>query len=325
MGKHYSHLSLHERQLIFNWHHYHSISIRECARRLGRHHSTISRELKRNISTIYVPTWYPHPANRKYRMRIRDRGERTRLKNETTRQFVIEKLKDGWTPEIIAGRLKLDNKLSYTCHESIYQFIYKELPELIQYLPRKHKKRKKKYPYRKKALKVEQKTSILERPEVINQRNEPGHWESDSIVSPQQKPGCNVLVERYTRLTHITRLSTKDSESTKIAIITKLNQYPSNFVRSITYDNGCENTQHLNINQELDCQSFFCQPYHSWEKGSVEQTNSLIRRRIPKKSDITNVSDGEIKEVEDLLNNKPRKCLGYKTPLEVYSEIFESR
>jgi len=123
-------------------------SIREVARRLRRSHSTISRELKRNISSIYVPTYYPHPANDKYINRVVFRARRLRLKSEETKKYVIEKLKIGWMPEIISGRLKVEAKLSCVSHEAIYQYIYKDAKELIQYLPRKHKKRNEKYKYR---------------------------------------------------------------------------------------------------------------------------------------------------------------------------------
>ncbi len=125
MGSHYTQMSRWERQRMFVWYHYNKKSQREIGRLLGRSHTTISRELKRNTSTYYVPTWYPHPAQTTYEARIRNRGRRPLLKNEETRSYVIEKIKLGWSPEIISGRLKLDSNRTYVCHESIYQFIYK--------------------------------------------------------------------------------------------------------------------------------------------------------------------------------------------------------
>lgn len=328
MGARYSHLSLFERQRMFVWHHYEKLSNREIGRRLGRSHTTIGRELKRNLNTAensfprhYVDCWYPHPSQKRYQHRIRIRGTRPRLKNEKTQQFVETKLKLGWSPEIISGRLKLNQDLDYASHESIYQYIYLTARQLIKYLPRHHKKRRKKYPKRKYPLKIEAKTSILERPETINNRAEPGHWETDTLESTQHKPGCNVLVERQTRLVHITPLESKKSNDTQAAVTKRLSSHPDNFIRSITYDNGPENAQHLEINKSLNCQSYFCQPYHSWEKGSVEQMNSLIRRFFPKRTDFTKVKPEALQRVEFLLNNRPRKCLGYKTPLEVYNQL----
>lgn len=261
-------------------------------------------------------------AETKYRVRIRDRGKRSRLKNPETKSFVIDRLEIGWTPEIIAGRSKMEPNISYICHESIYQYIYKEAPELIQYLPRKHKKRRKKFPYRSTKKKTFNKTSIEDRPTDIDDRLVVGHWESDSIESPKHQPGCNVVVERVTRLTHITKLTSKDAENTHKALLRKLGAYPNEFVQSITYDNGPENAKHIETNLELSCDSYFCVPYHSWEKGSVEQINGLIRRFIPKKTDITEISNQEIERIENALNSRPRKCLQFKTPLEVYEEYF---
>ncbi len=323
MGVAYSHLSLWERQRLFVWYHYEKKSQREIGRLLGRSHTTISRELKRNISTNYVPTWYPHSAQSAYKARIRERGQRPRLKNHKTRSFVTDKLKIGWAPEIIAGRSKIEEEVNSVCHESIYQFIYKEANGLIEYLPRHHKKRRKKYPTRKQKTNIEEKTSILDRPEIINDREEFGHWESDSIVSPKQKPGCNVLVERSTHITKIAKLSAKTAQVTTNAIIKNLKEFPSQFVNSITYDNGSENTKHNQTNKALECDSYFCQPYHSWEKGAVEQINGLIRRYLPKKTDITTVPISTIKTIEEALNSRPRKCLSFKTPMEAYQNYLD--
>ena len=328
MGKHYSHLSDWERKRMFVWFHYDKKSIREIGRLLERSHTTISRELKRNISNSkrafprhYVDTWYPNPANIYYKSRIRNRGRRLRLKTNEIRNYVIDKIKTGWSPEIISGRLRNHCELGYVCHESIYQFIYHEAPELITFLPRHHKKRRQKHPYRKPTPAIKQKTSILEREESINSRSEYGHWESDSIESKDRKVAINVLVERKTRLTHITKLYSKTSEVTKNAIVKRLSIYNKQFIQSITYDNGPENAKHYIVNQLLKTKSYFCQPYHSWEKGSVEQVNGLIRRIFPKRTDFTSVSQNELQRLENLLNSRPRKCLGYKTPIEVYNEF----
>lgn len=320
MKQKYKHLSWFERREIYYLRHYKSCSLREIARRLNRSHSTIIREVKRN-SGCWCDQYYHNPAHQLARIRLSQRARRQFLKSTKTREFVIQHLKVGWTPEIISGRLKIRKNLKYVCHESIYQFIYKEAPELREYLPRKHKTRRKKYPYRKYISKIAYRTSILKRPKEINDRLLPGHWESDSIESKGRKCALNVLLERVSRLTHITRLPTKESADTKNAIIKRLSKHPENLVKSITYDNGVENAAHLKVNQELGCESYFCQPYRSWEKGAVEQLNSLVRRFLPKGTDFTEISDKTLREIEDRLNSRPRKCLGYKTPFEVYAEI----
>jgi IS30 family transposase len=322
MGQQYTHLSLFERQRLFEWYHREKRSIREIGRLLGRSHSTISREIRRNMSNYYVPTYYPNVAHRYYQVKVRKRVKRPRLKTIEMQRHVSEKLKAGWTPEVISGRLKKEKSAVYVNHESIYQYIYKEARELIQYLPRKHKKRRKKYPVRKYAEKTSHKTSILERPESINNRSEAGHWESDTVECKTRKGGLNVVLERTFRLIRITKLPSKKSIDTKNALKQKLSKLPGSFVKSVTYDNGPENARHIETNSDLSCESYFCQPYHSWEKGAVEQVNGLIRRFLPKGTDISNIHHSSIRKIENLLNNRPRKCLGYKTPNEAYTEFY---
>lgn len=320
--KSYTHLRLTERQLIYSWFHCGNESIREIARRLSRSHSTISREIKRNITDYYVPTYYPNPAHAMYEWRIKSRSQRLLLKNNDTRKYVIKKIKLGWTPQLISGRIKLEGDLVPVSHEAIYQFIYKEQKDLIAYLPRKHKNRRNKYPSRKYVTKTSQKVSILDRPENINNRLIPGHWETDSVESKHRNGGLNVIVERVSRLVKISKLSSKKAKATTHSIVNKLSDFPSSFIQSITYDNGNENAEHLLINRILGCKSYFCQPYHSWEKGAVEQVNGLIRRYLPKGTDMKLVHPSSIRKIENLLNNRPRRCLGYKTPYEVYDEII---
>lgn len=168
MGAKYSHLSIFERKQLYYLRHYEhpKLSIREIARRLNRSHSTISRELKRN-SGCWCDQYYHNPAQHLANIRLRNRAQRVPLKNEDTRAYVVEKLMLGWAPEIISGRLRNHKELEYICHESIYQYIYKQAPELREFLPRKYIKRRKKYPYRKYVKKSKYKVSILDRPEKI--------------------------------------------------------------------------------------------------------------------------------------------------------------
>jgi IS30 family transposase len=151
-------------------------------------------------------------------------------------------------------------------------------------------------------------------------RQEYGHWEADMIVAGDRQHGLNVLGERKSRLTHISLLADKTAAVTKHVIRRRLKRYPTALTQSITYDNGSENTLHEEINELLATQSFFCAPYHSWEKGSVEQVNGLIRRFLPKGTNFHELEPGKINRIEKLLNNRPRKCLNYRTPYEVFRE-----
>ena len=316
MGQHYSHLNHQERTLIFWWKK-EKLSIREMARRLKRSHSTISRELRRNF-------WMPNRgysargAQMYYSWRLKRRARRVRLKTESNQQYVIEQLAKGWTPELISGYLKRNRPNEYVCHESIYQFIYKERPELYTYLPRAHKHRRTKYPYRKKPSRIKNRVSVHNRPKNAEQRIRFGHWETDSVISSCRKLALNVLVERKTRLTHISLMKNKTAKVNHQTIVKRLKKYKHKAVISITYDNGSENVLHEKTNQQLKSKSYFCEPYHSWEKGSVEQVNGLIRRFIPKGTDFNNITPSLINKIEKLLNNRPRKCLNYQTPYEVF-------
>lgn len=318
--KTYRHISHFERGRIFQWLHYERLSMREIARRLNRSHSSISREIKRNYHQVYTCLYYPNVAQRKAQYRLKHRAQRYRLNEPKLRNYVIDRLKKGWSPEIISGRLELNDALPNISHEAIYQFIYKKSPDLIQFLARQHKRRRPKVPYRKKPSRYAGKTMITERPEVINHREEFGHWESDTIESGDRKGGLNVVLERVSRLTHISKLESKNASDTQRTLIKRLKKHQKESVKSITYDNGPENALHQKVNQKLGIQSYFCLPYHSWEKGAVEQVNGLIRRYIPKKTNISKISPHEIIRIEKLLNNRPRKCLNYKTPYEVFSE-----
>lgn len=316
MTTHYSHLDKRERTLIKDWHNQ-AISLREMGRRLHRSHTTISRELKRNLWC--GRHYYIRSAQEFYERRMKHRAQRYRLKTQTTRDYVHQKLHIGWTPELIAGRLRALHPDNYICHESIYQYIYMQAPGLIACLARKHKKRRPKYPYRRAGERIKNRVSIALRPNEADARETVGHWESDSVVGGDRQSGLNVIVERATRLVNISFMKHKTAKATKSAIVRRLSNHPEALVKSITYDNGTENVLHHEINAKLGTQSFFCEPYHSWEKGSVEQVNGLIRRYLPKGTDFNDVTAAEINRIEKRLNNRPRKCLNYRTPYEMFS------
>lgn len=316
MATHYTHLNKTERTLIKDWKNQH-IPLREIGRRINRSHTTISRELRRNLWC--GKHYYIRSAQEFYEYRLKQRAQRYRLKTQSTRNFVHQKLAIGWTPELIAGRLRTFNPEQYVCHESIYQYIYLEAPELIECLARKHKKRRTKHPYRGTVECIKNRVSITQRPTEVDDRETVGHWESDSIVGGDRKSGLNVIVERSTRLVNMSFMKNKTARATKSVILRRLSNHPDELVKSITYDNGTENVLHSEINEKLGTQSFFCEPYHSWEKGSVEQVNGLIRRYLPKGTDFNNVTAAEINRIEKRLNNRPRKCLHYRTPYEMFS------
>ena len=319
MKKQYKQLMSDERDLIAV-HHANGFSISDIAKMLNRNKSTISRELTRNrskSSKIYLS----NQAHKKAKKRKKQAAMKEELKCHKIRNFVKNKLIEGWTPEVIAGSTALDPKNLKISHESIYLYIYKKRPDLVQYLPRAHKKRFKRVPKsNKKNNRIPNRISIDQRPEEINNRTEFGHWESDAIVSKQSKVALAVSIERISKLVKIKKIKQNKADLFSRAIIRRMKSLPTYARRSFTYDNGSENVLHESINDQLNSDSYFCNPYHSWEKGSVENVNGLIRRFLPKKTDFAKITHKRIKEIEFLLNNRPRKCLGFKTPNQVFLE-----
>ncbi len=317
MGQQYKHFNYAERALIYWWRKEH-LSLREMGRRLQRSHGSISRELRRNLWC--GQPYFPRGAQQLYDYRLQDRTTRPRLKSPRLRKYVHQKLQMGWTPELIAGRLQQQGDRPSVCHEAIYQYIYCDAPDFIASLPRHHAKRKTKRPYRKPGERIKNRTSLAYRPLAANVRKTCGHWETDMIVAGDRQHGLNVLVDRKSRLTHISLLANKTAAATKQVILQRLQKYPAFLKQTLTYDNGSENTLHDSINQALGTRSYFCAPYHSWEKGSVEHVNGLIRRFFPKGTNFRAVGQKECTRIETLLNNRPRKCLDYRTPYEVFRE-----
>lgn len=295
----------------------------EIARIIERDKSTISRELLRNKSPVY-DCYLPHKADRRAKERKCKSGQRPRLKNREIMVYVVRKLKLGWSPELISGRWSKEHPSASISHEAIYQFIYnkkqRKEEDLTVYLPRFHRKRLSRGHSRKhRKSHIPERISIEKRPRYIERRRQPGHWESDTIVSRQSLAAVAVLLERTSRVIHLKKIKQKSSTLFSLAIEDRLKSYPSKLRRTITYDNGSENVEHRKTNKILGTQSYFCNPYHSWEKGSVENAVGLVRRFLPKKTDFATVSPQQIKQIEFLLNNRPRKCLDYKTPYEVFN------
>lgn len=312
----YCHLSMEEREYICVRMH-EGKSCSEIARVLNRHRSTIARELRRNWSVNARLRYSPSQAHRSYLKRLSKAHRRYRLQSPQIRSYVYRQLRQGWSPEIIAGRLPLDHPGHSTNYESIYQFIYLQRPSWGSELPRARRKRRNRRSSRRGRWTIPHRVGIDSRPQAANDRSEVGHWEADTIVSRQSSAALQVLYERKTRYVIISKLPQKTAQAMKCMINYNLSRFRPTFLRSITYDNGSENYRHEQVNRVLGTQSYFCNPYHSWEKGGVEQTNGLIRRYFPKSTDFSCLNRYKIKLVERRLNTRPRKCLGFRTPDEL--------
>jgi IS30 family transposase len=282
------------------------------ADRLGRTPSTISRELKRNTGLRgYRPQQAQRLADERQRLHSHT------LITEETWQRVEQLLREEWSPEQISGRLKLEGLQSVSV-EWIYQYILKDKQaggDLYRSL-RCQKQRKKRYGKTDTRGQIRNRTSIDDRPAIVDSRSRVGDWEMDLVIGQQGGAVLMTAVERKTRYCAIELSPDKKAESVKEAIIRglSLTEVP---VETLTYDNGKEFALHEEVSSQLDADAYFAHPYHSWERGLNENTNGLLRQYVPKGMSFNELTEEEVRGMMDKLNNRPRKCLDYKTPNEV--------
>jgi IS30 family transposase len=304
--------------------HARGIGVREIGRLLERDHATISRELKRNrFGQGYNAIHAQHVAEE----RKSKAGKRHPLKDKKIYGYVLEKLREGWSPEQIAGRLVLEQGEHMICHETIYRFIYtKALREdrLWEYLPRKQKHRRKQHGRKAQRSRIPQRISIHERPEAVNNRSEIGHWEGDTVEGRGHKDGIHTEVERVSRFLLARRVAAITSEETITVQKEMFSHLPEQLRKSTTMDNGKENHLHIQLG-ELSMKTYFADPYSSWQRGTNENTNGLIRRYLPKKTAFTNLTQAELDDIVWEINNRPRKVLQYKKPIEILSGAIQLR
>lgn len=328
----YTHFSIEEREIIQIglWQ---KESIRSMAKKLGRSPASVSREIRRNLPPEHR-RYTPRLANERAMAHRRIRGRVERLKNDTVRRYVISHLKRRWSPEQISGRIKADLGETIS-HEAVYQFIYAQIyqngwgylkpgqEDLRIYLRRRRKRRIHKGTRKCRRMPSFQGVSIDLRPDIVDKRIRIGDWESDTVESISHKPGINTCVERKTGFVLMTKLPDKKSQATMKAIEKRMADFPDNAKRTITFDNGFENRNWKELENQTGLRTYFAHPYHSWERGTNENTNGLIRDYFPKKTDFTTIREAELSFVEGELNARPRKRLGWKTPLEVFSVALQ--
>jgi IS30 family transposase len=321
MSKLYVHLIEAERELIAKMH-WEGKGPSEIARALERDKGTISREIARNSSSEYSCYTPCQAQKRSEQRKLTARHSRPLLKSEQIQQYVRQKLKINWSPEIIAGRLKERKSGLSISPEAIYQFIYHrntpDREQLISQLCRAHRKRRIKGKGRKvRKTKIPNRIPIDARPKAVERRKQFGHWEGDTLISRKSKPALHSITERTTRLLRLSKMARKTASETNKAVIRALKRLPPEARRTLTLDNGTENAKHEELTATLGTKCYFAHPYAAWQRGSNEQINGLIRRYLPKGTDFSKIDKDQIKKIERLINNRPRKCLGFKTPLEI--------
>ena len=313
-------LTLYEREKL-EFHLRGKWSIREVAGILHRNHSVLVRELKRNTCSdgVYRAVKAQEYADRrKHKKRKRKLEDDLELQNYVTQML----LEHRWSPDQISGILKsrLEPKMMGRgiSHETIYQFIYEGSGRhmgLYQYLRRKHKHRQKRWG-RKCRLKagITLITPIRYRPEEINEKKTFGHWESDSVIFRKQSEILTVQYERTIQLLRFRRLQNKTADFTEWSLREFIEGSEKGLIQSITFDRGTEGATHWKLKQDYGIETYHCNPYCSWQKGGVENMNGLLRQYLPIETNLSQLTDHDLYVIQEEINNRPRKSLGYRTP-----------
>jgi len=314
----YKHLSLEER-------HYIAVelkketSINKIAKTLGRPQGTISKEIQRNTGKR---GYRYQQANSMALNRREGKQKPTKMTPEMIANINHMLVNNQWSPQQIAGRLKMEKNLSLH-HETIYRYVISDKESgglLYKHLRHSNKTYRKRSSSQGRYIGIPNRTDIDERPEVINNRQRVGDWEGDLIIGANHKGAIVTLDERKSQLRLAFPINNKLASLTTEAIVLLLTPFKA-LVESITFDNGREFAKHTQIADKLECKTYFAKPYHSWERGQNENANGLLREYFPKGMELIDIAVEKVFEAIDKLNSRPRKCLGFKTPYEVFSEL----
>lgn len=314
------HMTKEERRLMGRWHK-EKVSNKEIAKRLGRDPSTIGREFTRNS------------GKRGYRADQAQKKAEERSKRSGHRKFTDEIIQDihvgllvGFTPEIISCRARYEGR-PHVCKESIYQYIYQDASvggELWRSLPRAKRKRKRRCPRDENhgRGRILNQRKIADRPKEVETRTTLGHWEGDLINGAHGTGNLVTIVERRSRFTLVGKTETKQASEVLHEMRTLISGIPKSLRCSLTLDNGKEFAYHETLEKKTGIAVYFANAYHSWERGTSENTNGLIRRLHPKKRSFEKIGLLELMTAEQYVNDRPRKCLGWRTPREVFEEAI---
>lgn len=300
-------------------------SLRAVAHIMRRDHSVLVRELNRNANGCRKK-YRADTAQRLYEKRKRSQHKGKLDKQPKLKEYVEEKLNEDWSPEEIAGRLKVEGQNETISHESIYHHIYdksEKEKKLYKHL-RTHRIKRQKQGQRKTGkICIPERISIHGRPQIVETRKRYGDWESDTVEFKRglKNPFLSVQFERKSKLVRMHKTLNKSAEENNNAIVKTIESLPSEIFKTITFDNGSENVKHTEIKKEYGVETYFCDAYSSWQKGGVENTNKLIRQYLPKHTDLTQLTDREVYDIQEKLNNRPRKSLNYQTPNEVIHKV----
>jgi IS30 family transposase len=320
----YTHLTERERYVISHLN-VAEFSLREIARRINRHHTTVSRELKRirlqyPYSSVYWYDW-THPEALKRRRRAR---HYRRQRNSRLVRYVQAKLKVQWSPEEIAQRIRIDypdDEKMRISHETIYRWIYLDASgggELYQNLRRRRKRRRRQKRYGTGRRFLAGRKNIAERPQIVEGRERFGDWEGDTIEGKKSSGYIATLVERKSRYLLASKLKDKKAATLTGQGVKAFTIVPKRMRHTLTVDNGPEFAQFKKFEEKTGLTIYFADPYSAWQRGVNENTNGLLRQYFPKGSNFKDIMEKNVDEAVKMLNNRPRKCLDYRTPHEVF-------
>lgn len=321
MGNRYGQLSLEERCTISCLQR-DGKSIRQIATTLDRSPSTVARELKRN----FVKTKGYSPVHAQERTRAR-RWKGGKLERQPElRELVCKHLAMGWSPEQTSGWLAQKHGSPVISYESIYRFIYAQIRRTQDYSWRHYLPRAK----FKRGLRgrrggssvhhIKSRISIANRPHEVQKRQQFGHWEADLMMFSDKKHNLLVVQERTSRFVMLALQTDKKAASMIDKQLQWFTPLPQSMRKTITQDNGTEFAMHYKLNQDIDMQTYFCDPHSPWQKGGIENMNGRLRRYLPLNTNVKNLSNQDISQLANKMNNTPRKCLAFKTPAELFSK-----
>ena len=306
---------------------YHISAFRKCgytqkeiAKELGVSPSTISRELRRNVNLD--GQYHPEYAASETKLRHQQKRKSTAM-TPAIERYVRRRLKEEWSPEQIAGRMYKEKGWPIS-HETIYRFIYRNKANggrLYRYLRHKNKKYHRRSSSKDQRGKIPGRVGIEHRPKVVEKKRRIGDWEIDTVIGKGHKGVLLTIVDRKSKFTLIGHCRNKEAQEVT-AVTLRLMEPLRQVTHTITSDNGKEFAQHQTIAEKLGSGFYFANPYHSWERGLNEHTNGLIRQYLPKERELLDVSKRELAMIQNRLNHRPRKILGYKTPYEVFMGEF---
>lgn len=299
------------------------LSVRVIAERLGRHFSTIYREIQRNSCAHADGAYRPSKAERRTKAR-RSRSRRNRHYSDADFLLIRRLLRQRWSPEQIAGHIRRFNLLDrHISHETIYQYVWRDKADggtLWSYLRQSIKQRRKRYRAYDSRGRLANKRHISERPASVETRRYRGHWEIDTVMGAGSTDCIVTILERKSGFIQIGKLTDRSTASLNKKVIRLIGRDPVSF-KTITADNGTEFHQYKKVEQKTGVKFYFANPHHSWERGSNENANGLIRQYLPKGQSMFGLTQIQCDRIAGKLNSRPRKRHGYKTPEEIYYGI----